>query len=133
MAFSRRHSCSGRGVPFAEKSVSQFNALHRRSDAQDLTDTRTQTTVDYLECALKDFQSQVTALRAEALPQTQLLTKPDLTELLAFFDSRGTTAVVEPGVAESVSTEARASEHPSAAVHGDTTISEFAEQQMFQT
>ena len=114
-------------------SVSPFHALHRRCDAQDLTDTRSQGTLDYLECALQDLQSPVTAFRAEELPQTQPLTQPDLTELLAFFDSRGTSAVVEPGVAGSVNSEARANEHPSAAVHGDTTISEFAEQQMFQT
>ena len=107
MAFSRRHSCSGRGVP--------------------------QATLDYLECALKDLQSQVTALRAEELPPTQLPTKPDITELLAFFDPLRTTNVVEPGVEESESTEIRASAQTSAAVHGDTTSAEDAEPQNFET
>ena len=96
------------------RAAAAFSDLHRRSDAHDHTETQTQTTLEHLQCALKDLQSKVAALRAEERPQTQPAPKPR------------STALVEPGVAESASTGALTSAPTSAAVDEDATGSEDA-------
>ena len=96
------------------RAAAAFCDLHRLSHERDETEAQTKTTIENLQCALKDLQSKVSAQRTEELTQTQTA------------ETTRSTALVEPGEAENASTGALTGAASSKAVDENPTGSQDA-------